>query len=107
MKKKDFSDAEIEVLLSEVHSKRHILFSSVHSGVSGPKKAWQHITDAVNGVSSVNRTVPEVRRKWFDIKLDSKKRISSLRKNRIQTGEGPPSITRSAQNAVEICTLLR
>lgn len=82
MKKKNFSDAEIEVLLSEVHSKRHILFSSVHSGVSGPKKkeAWQHITDAVNGVSSVNRTVPEVKRKWFDMKLDCKKRISSLRK---------------------------
>ena len=38
MKKRNFSDAEIEVLLSEVHSKRHILFSSVHSGVSGPKK---------------------------------------------------------------------
>jgi len=29
----------------------------------------QHITDAVNGVSSVNRTVPEVKRKWFDMKL--------------------------------------
>ena len=93
MKKRNFSDAEIEVLLSEVHSKRHILFSSVHSGVSGPKRkeAWQHITDAVNGVSSVNRTVPEVKRKWFDMKLDrntcnlrtckkkkKKKRINSL-----------------------------
>ena len=31
------------------------------------KEAWQHITDAVNGVSSVNRTVPEVKRKWFDM----------------------------------------
>jgi len=30
MKKKDFSDAEIEVLSSEVHLKRHILFSSVY-----------------------------------------------------------------------------
>ena len=37
MKKRNFSDVEIEVLLSEVHSKRHILFSSVH-GVSGPIK---------------------------------------------------------------------
>ncbi len=47
-----FSDAEIEVLISEVHSKRNILFSSVHTGVSGPKKkeAWKHITDAVNAV---------------------------------------------------------
>jgi len=55
--------------------KMPILFSSIHSGLSGPKKkeAWQHITDAVNGVSSVNQTVPEVRRKWFNIKLDSKK----------------------------------
>jgi len=64
MKKKDFSDAEIEVLLSEVHSKRHIVSSSVHTVVAYKvlkKEAWQH-TDAVNGVSSVNRTVPEVRR---------------------------------------------
>jgi len=36
------------------------------------KEAWQHITDAVNGVSSVNRTVPEVRRKWFNISLQQK-----------------------------------
>ncbi|KAK9963490.1 hypothetical protein ABG768_006672, partial [Culter alburnus] len=34
---------------------------------------------------------PEVKRKWFDMKLDCKKRIGSLRKNRIQTGGGPPS----------------
>ncbi len=34
----NFSDAEIEVLISEVHSKHNILFSSVHTGVSGPKK---------------------------------------------------------------------
>ncbi len=76
-----------------MHSKHNILFSSVHTGVSGPKKrkeAWQHITDAVNAVSSVNQTVPEVKRKWFEMKLDCKKRITSFRQNRIHTG-GPPS----------------
>ncbi len=39
-------------------------------------EAWQHITDAVNAVSSVNRTVLEVKRKWFDMKLDCKKGIT-------------------------------
>ncbi len=56
MKKKNFSDAEIEVLISEVRSKCNILFSSVHTGLLGLKikEAWKHITDAVNVVSSVN-----------------------------------------------------
>ena len=50
LKKKNFSAAEIEVLLSEVHSKRHILFSSVLVAYQVLKKeVWQHITDPITG----------------------------------------------------------
>jgi hypothetical protein len=43
----------------------HFIFKrKLYSGVSGPKESkLGSITDAVNGVSSVNQTVPEVKRK--------------------------------------------
>ena len=54
-------EAEIEVLLIEIQAKKHILFSSEGSGMSGPGKttAWQD--KAVNSNS-----------KWFDIQLEAK-----------------------------------
>ncbi|XP_059204107.1 uncharacterized protein LOC131983404 [Centropristis striata] len=89
-RKKNFSEAEIEVILGEVESKKNILFSSVSSGVTGTgkAKAWREVTDAVNVVSVVQRTTAEVKRKWFDIKLDAKKRISAHKKSASATGGG-------------------
>lgn len=89
-RKKNFSEAEIEIILSEVELKKHILFSSISSGVTGTgkSKAWKEVTDAVNVVSAVPRTMPEVKRKWFDIKMEAKKRICAHRKNISATGGG-------------------
>ena len=44
---------------------------------TGKAKAWKEVTDAVNAVSVVQRTMSEVKRKWFDMKLEAKKRIST------------------------------
>ncbi|MDG2555480.1 SANT/Myb-like DNA-binding domain-containing protein [Vibrio parahaemolyticus] len=82
-RKKNFSEAEIEIILGEVDLRKNILFSSVSSGVTGTgkAKAWREVTDAVNVVSVVQRTMSEVKRKWFDMKLEAKKRISTHKKN--------------------------
>ena len=63
-------------------------FSSVSTGVTGTgkSKAWREVTDAVNAVYSVERLIQEVRRKWFDMKLDAKNRIFIHRQN--TTGGG-------------------
>lgn len=51
-KKKNISEAEIKVILSEVEVSKNNLFSSVSSGVTGTgkAKAWREETDAVNAV---------------------------------------------------------
>ncbi len=71
----NFSDAEIEVLISEVHSKRNILFSSVHTGVSGPKKRKLGSTLQML-LMQFNLLIEQswkLKGKWFDMKLDCKK----------------------------------
>ncbi len=71
----NFSDAEIEVLISEVHSKRNILFSSVHTGVSGPKKRKLGSTLQML-LMQFNLLIEQswkLKGKWFDMKLDCKR----------------------------------
>ncbi len=78
----NFSDAEIEVLISEVHSKRNILFSSVHTGVSGLKKRKLGSTLHML-LMQFNLLIEQswkLKGKWFDMKLDCKKRITSFNK---------------------------
>ncbi|XP_034543279.1 uncharacterized protein LOC117815582 [Notolabrus celidotus] len=92
-RKKNFSEAEIEIILGEVESRKHIVFSSVSCGVNGTEKgkAWKEVTEAVNDVSAVVRTIQEVKRKWFDLKIEAKKRIKLSKDNSTATGGGGPS----------------
>lgn len=89
-RKKNFSNAEVEVLLQEVTKKRLILFSSVSSGckVTEKKDAWNAITHAVNVVSGEKRTAEEVKKKWFDLKSETKKSIAKQRREMQTTGGG-------------------
>ena len=65
-KQKNFTSAEIEVIIEEVEKRKSILFRSVTAGVKMQNKndAWVCITEAANAVSQVKKT-------WFDIKVDA------------------------------------
>ncbi|XP_035271167.1 nuclear apoptosis-inducing factor 1-like [Anguilla anguilla] len=82
-KKKNFTEREIEVLLGEVERRRSILFNGVSMGVSNKRKRleWHRVCAAVNASSAVNRSAGEVKKKWFDIKVQAKKRISAHRES--------------------------
>ncbi|KAJ8282903.1 hypothetical protein COCON_G00054220 [Conger conger] len=54
---------------------------------TGKAKAWKEVTDAVNVASVDNRTISEVKRKWFDMKLEAKKRICPQKKHQPQEEE--------------------
>ena len=41
-------------------------------------EAWAAITEAVNVVSPEVRTVAQIKKKWFDIKVDAKKQNVGL-----------------------------
>lgn len=82
--------------MSEVEARAATLFKSVSSGVTMVKKneAWAAITEAVNAVSPEVRTVAQVKKKWFDIKVDAKKRITEQKKKKeTGGGQGPPDLT--------------
>lgn len=70
----NLSEDKIEINLSEVEfffKKPHILLSSISSGVTrtGKSKTKKEVRDAVNVVSFDPRTMPGVKRKWFDINI--------------------------------------
>ena len=87
-RKKNFSEAEIDVLIAEVEMRKNTLFTSVSSGVKGTGKAnaWREVTDAVNTVSAVVRKETEIKRKWFDLKIDAKKK--TLKKKTMDGSHG-------------------
>ena len=82
-KKKNFAECEIQVLLAEVEKRRRVLFNGASMGVSTGRKRveWQRVCVAVNTVSSVHRSTEEVKKKWFDMKMLAKKRISAHRES--------------------------
>ena len=81
-KKKNFSSAEIRTLLNEVASRKDVLFARVSDGVTGleKQKAWQEITGSVNVVCAEERTLREIKKKWFDLKMEAKKRLTAARR---------------------------
>lgn len=89
-KKRNFSDSEIETLVGEVETHQTILFGTLNAGVTNKRKnaAWEKVTTAVNSVGSEERSLSEIKKKWFDIKLCAKKRVTAYRQETTQTGGG-------------------
>ena len=46
------------------------------------------ICDAVNAVSAEGCIVPEIKRKWFDMKMEAKKCIAQAKHSMMTTGGG-------------------
>ena len=89
VKKRNFTQCEVEVLVSEVDTGKTVLFGGLGVGIANAKKAeeWQHVADAVNNVASEGRTVTDIKKKWSDIKVEARKRIA-LHSKRVCDGWG-------------------
>ncbi|XP_056884809.1 myb-related transcription factor, partner of profilin-like [Takifugu flavidus] len=89
-KKSDGAQQKI-VLLTR---RKSLLFSSVSAGYTGTnkKEIWAAITSAVDAVSGEGRSVAEVKKKWFDLKCETKKNIAKFRRETQQTGGGTSHI---------------
>ena len=70
-KKAKFHEVEVETLVGEVEARKVVLFGGHGIGIANNKKQseWQHVATAVNSVSSTERTVPGLKKKWSDIKV--------------------------------------
>ena len=58
-KKRNFTESELEVLLSEVETRKNILFGTLSSGIYNKRKKYEResLADAVNAVGSESHTV--------------------------------------------------
>ena len=59
IKKKNYSENEVQALLNGVEKKKRIIFASTTAGIHNPDKAgaWKVIAQQVNAVSSVQRWI--------------------------------------------------
>ncbi|KAE8284740.1 Nuclear apoptosis-inducing factor 1 [Larimichthys crocea] len=89
-KKRNFTESELEVLINEVETRREILFGTLSTGVNTKRKRreWEHVCEAVNAVGSEQRTESELKKKWSDLKMEVKRRVSAHRRSMTATGGG-------------------
>lgn len=80
-RKSRFTFQEVELLLSEVQKKRHILVGKFNRGISKDLKnqTWAAVTERINEVSECHREIIEVIKKWADLKCDTKRRVAAMR----------------------------
>ena len=80
-KKKNFTETELEEVLSKVEARKNVLFGTLSSGIRSQRKktGWESVCQAVNAVGSENRTQAEVKKKWSDIKVNVKRRLAAHR----------------------------
>lgn len=82
------------MLVSEVENHKNVLFGSHSSGVTNKRKCcqWQQVVTAVNSVSGTERTMAEVKKKWSDLKVEAKKRLTHHCQI-LSGGKGLPELT--------------
>ncbi|KAL6473318.1 hypothetical protein MHYP_G00195060 [Metynnis hypsauchen] len=116
-KKRNFTECEVETLLNEVEVRKKCLFGALSSGPlsSGPlssgitakrkRSEWDSVCEAVNAVGSEQRTLAEIKKKWSDIKVDVKRRLTAHRQSVTQTGGGGQEISNSLHLTRELPVL--
>ncbi|XP_076086463.1 uncharacterized protein LOC143057109 [Mytilus galloprovincialis] len=89
-RKPRFSQKEVDVLIEKVRCQSDTLFSRFSDTLTNKKKksAWMEVQNSVNATSMVYRNVDEIKKKWDDVKRNTKKRAASVRRDRNLTGGG-------------------
>lgn len=106
-KTRNCTDTEMEVLVAEVESKQKVLFGTLNAGVTNKRKhaAWEKATTAVNSVGSKERSVSEIKKKWYDIKLNAKKCVTA-HKNKISVTGGGQATTQLSPMDTHIASII-
>ncbi|XP_059896290.1 uncharacterized protein LOC132448783 [Gadus macrocephalus] len=90
VKKRNFTESELEILVHEVEMRKHMLFGTLSTGINAKQKIneWERVCEAVNSVGSQQRTHSEIKKKWSDLKVEVKRRVSAHRRSVTTTGGG-------------------
>ncbi|KAG0727455.1 Myb/SANT-like DNA-binding domain-containing protein 4 [Chionoecetes opilio] len=87
MRRPNFTEEELFVLIKEVGARKDIIVSKLGGRVTAEckKYAWDCIASAVNAVGNVVREREEVRKKYVDFRSLVKKRAAALKRERSLT----------------------
>ncbi|XP_033851405.2 nuclear apoptosis-inducing factor 1 isoform X2 [Acipenser ruthenus] len=107
-RKMNFSEREVEIILEEMEKQKHILVNHFNAGVTHITKnsAWVEILKRVNAVTTCQRELAEVKKKWSDLKTEVRRKVAQARAAMDGTGDctSVPVILTSTQQ--RICNLL-
>ncbi|KAK7136369.1 hypothetical protein R3I94_014880 [Phoxinus phoxinus] len=107
-RKTNFSEREVEIIVEEMEKQKHVLVNHFNAGVTHIAKnsAWMEILKRVNAVSTCQRELAEVKKKWSDLKTEVRRKVAQARAAMEGTGDctSVPVILTSMQQ--RICNLL-
>nr|XP_033816506.1 nuclear apoptosis-inducing factor 1 [Geotrypetes seraphini] len=80
-RKMNFSEREVEIIVEELEKQKHVLINHFNAGVPLLTKnsAWQHILKRVNAVTTCQRQLTEVKKKWSDLKTEVRRKVAQVR----------------------------
>uniref|UniRef100_A0A669Q586 Nuclear apoptosis inducing factor 1 n=1 Tax=Phasianus colchicus TaxID=9054 RepID=A0A669Q586_PHACC len=80
-RKMNFSEREVEIIVEELERGKHLLINHFNAGVPLAAKAaaWHDILRRVNAVATCHRELPEVKKKWSDLKTEVRRKVAQVR----------------------------
>ncbi|XP_044295753.1 nuclear apoptosis-inducing factor 1 [Varanus komodoensis] len=80
-RKMNFSEREVEIIVEELERSKHLLINHFNAGVPLAAKAaaWHNILRRVNAVATCRRELPEVKKKWSDLKTEVRRKVAQVR----------------------------
>ncbi|XP_068609295.1 nuclear apoptosis-inducing factor 1 [Brachionichthys hirsutus] len=80
-RKMNFSEREVEIIVEEIEKQKHTLVNHFNAGVTHIAKnnAWVDILKKVNEVTTCPRELPEVKKKWSDMKTEVRRKVAQAR----------------------------
>ncbi|XP_074871441.1 nuclear apoptosis-inducing factor 1 [Carettochelys insculpta] len=80
-RKTNFSEREVEIIVEELERGKHLLINHFNAGVPLATKAaaWHNILRRVNAVATCQRELPEVKKKWSDLKTEVRRKVAQVR----------------------------
>ncbi|XP_054612450.1 nuclear apoptosis-inducing factor 1 [Dunckerocampus dactyliophorus] len=80
-RKMNFSEREVEIIVEEIEKQKHTLVNHFNAGVTHMAKnnAWVEILKKVNAVTTCPRELPEVKKKWSDMKTEVRRKVAQAR----------------------------
>ncbi|XP_053852640.1 nuclear apoptosis-inducing factor 1 isoform X1 [Vidua macroura] len=80
-RKMNFSEREVEIIVEELERGKHLLVNHFNAGVPLAAKAaaWHDILRRVNAVATCHRELPEVKKKWSDLKTEVRRKVARVR----------------------------